>query len=239
MTSVPTEPAPSSAASPPAAPMSRLARLLKWASLRWFRTQGWRVVGTLPETDKFIIAGAPHSSNYDFLVFVGVVEHFGITPRFLGKHTLFRWPIGGFMRAMGGVSVDRRKRANMVQQVVEKIAAADDFALVIAIEGTRSATTEWRSGYYRIAQEAGIPIVCAGPDYANKLGLLGPIIHPTGDMEADMEPAMRFFKSLCPRHPEKVRFPDGSGPDPQLQAERIAAMAASGAGGSTPVEAAP
>ncbi|MCJ8191085.1 1-acyl-sn-glycerol-3-phosphate acyltransferase [Sphingomicrobium aestuariivivum] len=216
--------------------LSLLARLLKWASLRWFRTQGWRVIGTLPDTDKFIIAAAPHSSNYDFLVFLGVVEHFGVTPRYLGKHTLFRWPMGGFMRSMGGVPVDRRKRANMVQQVVQKIEEADDFALVIAIEGTRSKTNEWRSGYYRIAQEAGIPIVCAGPDYVNKLGVVGPIIHPTGDMDKDMEPAMRFFKSLHPANPDLVAFPDGSGLDPQLQAERMAAMLSTGTGGSTPVE---
>ena len=221
-------------------PMSLPARLLKWASVRLFEKGGWKVVGTLPpDLKKFVIAGANHTSNFDFIVFLGVVEHFGLTPRYLGKHSLFRWPIGGFMRAMGGVPVDRRKRANMVAQVVEKIEAAEEFALVIAIEGTRSATTEWRTGYYRIAMEAGVPIVCAGPDYTNKLGVLGPIIHPTGDMEKDMAPAMQFYKSLIAADPSKAVFPDGSGPDPQLQADRIRSMIEAGTGGSTPVELAP
>ncbi|MCM8558007.1 lysophospholipid acyltransferase family protein [Sphingomicrobium sediminis] len=216
------------------APVPWLARFLKWAVMRWWRLGGWKAVGTLPESRKFIIAGAPHTSNWDFLVFLGVVETMGLKPRYIGKHTLFKGPLGGFMKAMGGVPVDRTKRVGMVGQVAEKIRAADEFALVIAIEGTRSPTTEWKSGFYRIAMEAGIPIVCAGPDYIHKLGIIGPIIHPTGDFEADMEPAYRFFKGLHPRHPKKAVFPDGSGLDPQLQAEMNRALVSPGTAGKSP-----
>ncbi|MEN3972492.1 1-acyl-sn-glycerol-3-phosphate acyltransferase [Sphingomicrobium sp. XHP0235] len=216
---------------------SFLARLLKWGVMRWWKINGWRVTESLPDERKFVIAGAPHTSNYDFFVFLGVVDAFGLTPRFIGKHSLFSWPMGDFMRAMGGVPVDRRRKGvGMVEQVARKIEEADAFALVIAIEGTRGATTEWRSGFYRIAQEAGVPIVCAGPDYELKLGIIGPTIWPTGDMEKDMEPAMRFFKSLAPRHPDQALFPDGSGLDRQAQEARQRAMLSAGTGGSTPVE---
>ena len=229
----------------PDAPIPRrpslLARILKAAVLRWWRVGGWEVEGSIPPaTPKFIIAGAPHTSNYDFLVFLGVVDTLGLTPRYIGKHSLFRWPLRDFMLAMGGVPVDRRRsKGGMVRQVADRIAAEDEFALVIAIEGTRSPTTEWRTGYYRIAQEAGIPIVCAGPDYEEKKGIIGPVIHPTGDMERDMAPAFEFFKSLVPAHPDKVRFPDGSGLDPSLQAARKRARRSAGTGGSLPTDVAP
>ena len=214
---------------------SLLARILKWGSLRWFRQGGWRVEGDLPPgPPKFVIAGAPHTSNYDFLVFLGVVDAFGLTPRFIGKHSLFRWPLGDFMRAMGGVPVDRSKRGNMVQQVAAQIRAAEEFALVIAIEGTRSPTSEWRTGFYRIAMEAGVPIVCAGPNYRERIGILGPTIYPTGDYEADMQPAFDFFASLDPRHRGRVLFPDGQTLDQRAQALSKRASRSSGTGGSTP-----
>ncbi|WP_343344859.1 1-acyl-sn-glycerol-3-phosphate acyltransferase [Sphingomicrobium sp. XHP0239] len=220
---------------------SPLARLLKWGVMRWWRINGWTVGGApLPDTRKFIIAGAPHTSNYDFLVFLGVVETLGLTPRYIGKHSLFRWPMRDFMMAMGGVPVDRRRqKKGMVQQVAARIAEAEEFALVIAVEGTRSPTTEWRTGYYRIAEAAGIPIVCAGPDYERREGLIGPTIWPTGDLEKDMAPAIAFFKSLRPRYPEMVLFPDGNGLDPQLQAERQRARMSAGTGGNAPTEVAP
>ena len=219
---------------------SPLARFLKWSVMRWWRMNGWTVTGAPPpDTPKFIIAGAPHTSNYDFLVFLGVVETLGLTPRYIGKHSLFRWPMRDFMLAMGGVPVDRRRHKGMVQQVVARIAEADEFALVIAIEGTRSPTRDWRTGYYRIAEAAGIPIVCAGPDYELKEGILGPTIWPTGDMQKDMAPAIAFFRSQKPRFEEKALFPDGSGPDPQLQAERQRARMSAGTGGSSPTDVAP
>ncbi len=176
-----------------------------------FGVTGWRVVGALPPGGKYVLAGASHTSNWDFIVFLGVVHEMGVKPRYMGKHSLFRWPMRRFMLDMGGIPVDRSKRANMVQQVVERIHAEDDFALVVAVEGTRSPTTEWKSGFYRIALAAGIPIVCVGPDYDRKLGIIGPVIQPTGDYEADMQVAIDFYKQLKPAHPEKALFPDGSG----------------------------
>ena len=191
--------------------LSPLARLVRSAILGWFRGGGWTVAGTRPIDAKFILMGAPHTSNWDFLVFLGTVEGFAIRPRFMGKDGLFRWPMKGLMEGLGGVPVDRSAPGDMVEQVVAQFAAHDEFALIIAAEGTRDPTVRWRTGYYRIALAAGVPIVCAGPDYDRKIGILGPRIVPTGDYETDMAPAWAFFRTLVPRHPERVLFPDGHG----------------------------
>lgn len=190
--------------------LSPVARVVRAAMLGWYRRAGWTIEGSLPPTRKFVLMGAPHTSNWDFLVFLGTVEAAGVRPRFIGKDSLFRWPMGDFMRGLGGVPVDRSAPGDMVDQMAAQFAGHDEFALIIAAEGTRDPTTRWRTGYYRIALAAGVPIVCAGPDYERKVGIFGPTITPTGDYEADMKPAWAFFKTLKPKHPERVLFPDGS-----------------------------
>ena len=154
--------------------------------------------------------GASHTSNWDFLVFLGTVAALGRQVRFIGKHSLFRWPMGGFMRALGGVPVDRGSSQDLVSQIVAQFDAHDDFVLVVTPEGTRSATSRWRTGFYQIALNAGVPIVCAGPDYPSKRGVIGPVIRPTGDMAADLKPAFAFFRTLTPKYPERAAFPEWS-----------------------------
>ena len=186
------------------------SRLVRWLLVALFRVSGWRASGSLPPDRKFVIVGASHTSNWDFIVFVGTIAALGRRVRFIGKHSLFRGPLGGFMRDLGGVPVDRSAPQDLVSQIVDQFAEHDEFALVIAAEGTRAATTRWRTGFYQIALKAGVPIVCAGPDYPSKRGEIGPVIHPTGDYEADMSPAFTFFKSLTPKHPDRAAFPPGA-----------------------------
>lgn len=161
----------------------------------------------LPAERKLVIVGAPHTSNWDFLVFLGTLHARGRRARFIGKRSLFRWPLGGLMRALGGVPVDRTARQDLVGQIVEQVHANDDFLLIVAAEGTRARNTHWHTGFYQIALRAGIPIVCAGPDYPARRGVFGPTIEPTGDFERDMAPAFAFFRTLKPRHPDRVAFP--------------------------------
>lgn len=188
-------------------PLGPVSRALLWLMLTWYRRSGWTAAGDLPDIPKLIIVGAPHTSNWDFLVFLGTVNAGGRRARFIGKRSLFRWPFGGFMRALGGVPVDRGARQDLVGQIVEQIRNHDDFLMIVAAEGTRNRTTRWKTGFYQIALRAGIPIVCAGPDYPAKRGIFGPIIHPTGDYEADMAPAFAFFRSLRPKFPARSAFP--------------------------------
>jgi 1-acyl-sn-glycerol-3-phosphate acyltransferase len=189
--------------------MGWMERVIHWLLLQWFVRSGWTIAGALPPTRKFVIMGASHTSNWDFLVFLGAVHALGRQVHFIGKQSLFKWPLGGFMRALGGVPVDRSAPQDLVSQTVDQFAAHDDFILVIAPEGTRSATKQWKTGFYQIAMKAGVPIVCAGPDYPTKRGVFGPVIRPTGDYQADMKPAFAFFRTLTPKHLERAGFPDG------------------------------
>lgn len=189
---------------PPLGPISWL--VLK-AILAWYKWSGWRAEGTLPNEPKMVVVGASHTSNVDFLVFLGTVHAAGRHVRFVGKHSLFKWPIGSFFRALGGVPIDRSARQNLVQQIVEQFDAHDDFVLIVAAEGTRSYTEDWKTGFYHIARQARVPIVCAGPDYPTKRGIFGPVIRPTGDYAEDMKPAFAFFRSLRPAYPERAGFP--------------------------------
>lgn len=181
--------------------------MIRWLLLQWYVRSGWTAVGTLPSDRKFIILGASHTSNWDFPVFLGTVNAVGRQVRFIGKQSLFNGAMGRFMRAAGGVPVDRDAPQDMVSQIVEQIAAHDDFLLIVAAEGTRSRTTKWKTGFYQIALKAGVPIVCAGPDYPTKRGIFGPVIHPSGDYDRDIAPAFAFFRSLRPRHPRRAAFP--------------------------------
>ena len=186
------------------------SRLVYWLMVALYRATGWRPSGALPPERKFVIVGASHTSNWDFVVFVGTIEALGRRVRFIGKDSLFRGPLGGFMRDLGGVPVDRSAPQDLVSQIAAQFAAHDEFALVIAAEGTRSATARWRTGFYQIALKDRVPIVCAGPDYPSRRGVIGPVIWPSGDYDTDMAPAFTFFRSLMPKHPERAAFPDGA-----------------------------
>ena len=189
--------------------MSWLERLVRRLLISIYYRMGWRAEGQLPPDRKFVIMGASHTSNWDFLVFLGTIHALGRQVRFIGKHSLFKWPMGGFMRALGGVPVDRSAPQDLVSQIVSQFEAHQDFALIVAPEGTRSRTSDWKTGFYQIALKAGVPIVCAGPDYPRKRGVIGPVIRPTGNYAEDLKPAFAFFRSITPRHPGRAAFPEG------------------------------
>lgn len=179
-----------------------LSRIVRWLLLRLYRWKGWTFEGTAPAASKYVITGAPHTSNWDFVFFLGAITQLGINPRFMGKLSLFRWPMTRFMHDMGGVPIDRSTSNNYVDQVVEQFAAHDDFILVVAPEGSRGGPGKWRSGFYHIALGAGVPVVPAWVDQANLRGGIGPAIELTGDFSADMAKIAEFYRSKMPDHPK-------------------------------------
>ena len=192
---------PAPARLPRSRPPSLSSRLM-WRLLGWlFELKGWRVEGQAPDLSKFIIVGAPHTSNWDFVFFAGAVEQLGIKPSFIGKHTLFRWPLRRFMYDMGGMPVDRSKPGGYVRSVIRAFEDAEEMALVIAPEGTRSSQGVWRSGFYHIACGAGVPIVPAWVDHERMVGGLGAPIMPTGNYQADMAAILAFLKQQMPDCP--------------------------------------
>lgn len=185
----------------PGRPPSLSSRLVRALILKVYRWKGWKLEGTLPETRKFVIAGAPHSSNWDFVFFTGATAEMGIRPNFMGKHTLFKWPLKRFMEDMGGIAVDRRSRANYVDQVAAEFARRDELALVIATEGTRSSDGTWKSGFYHIAQAAGVPFVPTWVCNATMRLGFGPAMWPSGNYAADLARIAEFMRSKLPDEP--------------------------------------
>ncbi len=182
-----------------------LSRLVRRIVLAIYRLKGWRLDGSHPGVAKFVITGAPHTTNWDFVFFLGATNALGIAPSFMGKNTLFKWPMTRFMHDMGGISVDRSRRgANYVEQVAAEFIARDELALVVAPEGSRSSSGEWRSGFYHIAQMAGVPIVPAWVNHRTMRGGIGPAIWPTGDYRADLARIAAFYRSVMPEHPRFI-----------------------------------
>ncbi len=177
------------------------ARFVNWAMLALYRRHGWTAVGDIPEPRRFVLIAAPHTSNWDFPYFLGLTQEIGIRPYFMAKKSLFRWPMGGFMRAMGGIEVDRSKSANVVDQMVAEFARRAEFILTIAPEGTRARTAKWKTGFYQIAVAAKVPLVVGMMDYGRKTGGLGPTIWPTGDYRADMEKILAVYRSCIAKNP--------------------------------------
>lgn len=184
-------------------PVGAISRLVRGGLLAFYRRQGWRAEGTPPADGRYVIIAAPHTSNWDFVYFLGLVQELGIDAHFLAKDSLFRWPMGGFMRDMGGISVDRSARHDMVRAMIDEFARRDRFVLTIAPEGTRSRVQTWRTGFYHIALGAGVPMVVGLMDYGRKRGGLGPAIMPTGDYRADMAKIAEIYRDVTPRHPER------------------------------------
>ena len=177
---------------------SLLSRLVRRLLLVLYRWKGWRIEGRRPDVDKFVLVGAPHTSNWDFIFFLGATHELGIRPSFVGKNTLFKWPATNFMLDMGGIPVDRNTRANYVEQVAQAFADHDDLALVIAPEGSRTFKGTWKSGFYHIAMAAGVPIVPAWVNNATMIGGLGEPIMPTGDYAADLAKIAAFYREKRP-----------------------------------------
>jgi len=179
---------------------SMLSRLVRRIIMGIYRWKGWKLDGHLPkDIKKYVIAGAPHSSNWDFVFFVGATAEEGIKPNFMGKHTLFRGIMRNFMFDMGGVPIDRTKRTNVVEQIAEEYEKRDELALVIAAEGTRTTDGSWKSGFYNIAVAAKVPIVAAWVDnQRNILGFSEPI-WPTGNYGEDLAKIAAFMRSKLPK----------------------------------------
>jgi 1-acyl-sn-glycerol-3-phosphate acyltransferase len=180
---------------------SLLARLVKHGLMALYHRHGWRAEGVVPEPRRFVIIAAPHTSNWDFPYFLGLTQDLGVKAHFIGKASLFRWPLGAFMRAMGGIAVDRSSSHNMVQQMVAEFARRDAFMLTIAPEGTRGHSAKWKTGFYQIALAAKVPMVVGMMDYGRRVGGLGPAIMPTGDYAADMAKVWDVYKDCTPKNP--------------------------------------
>jgi 1-acyl-sn-glycerol-3-phosphate acyltransferase len=165
---------------------------------------GWREDGAIPAESKYVLIAAPHTSNYDLPIMLLISWIYGVKVSWMGKHTLFKPPFGRFFRAMGGIPVDRRAPQGLVAQMAEVIEREDVIALVVPPEGTRSHSDTWKSGFYRIAKAANVPIVLGYLDYQTKRGGFGPVINTTDDIAADMDRIRAFYADKAGLYPAQV-----------------------------------
>ncbi len=179
--------------------MTLLSRIVNRIILFLYRWKGWRIEGHLPKNlKKYVIAGAPHTSNWDFVFFAGATKHEQVQPNFMGKHTLFQGLMRNFMLDMGGIPVDRRKAGGTIEQIKEEFARRKELALVIAAEGTRSTDGKWKSGFYNIAKAAGVPIVPAYADNEKMIIGFGEPLIPSGNYGEDLLKLAEWFRSKLP-----------------------------------------
>ena len=178
-------------------------RLVHTIARSVLRLIGWRTHVISPRTSRYVLIGAPHTSNWDFLIVLLLMVVEGIPIRIIGKDTLFRGPIGIFMRSLGAIPVNRRERENFVDQVVAKFDQYDELIIGISPEGTRKKSSRWRTGFYYIALKAEVPIVMAYLDYENKVCGLGPSLMPTGDIQADFMIIREFYSGIVGKYPQK------------------------------------
>lgn len=179
------------------------------------RLRGWRLSGEPPTPRKYLIVFAPHTCNWDLLLGLLAAAGFGLRISWLGKDTIFRWPVAGLLRHLGGIPVRRSQFEGLVGQVVAAYAAADSLVIGMTPEGTRSLTPYWRSGFYHMARGAGIPIVLASVDRPTKRITLGPALELDGDPHRDMEAIRFFYRKVQGIHPERtgpVRLREEVGP---------------------------
>jgi 1-acyl-sn-glycerol-3-phosphate acyltransferase len=169
--------------------------LLRAFSIAFLKLTGWKIEGSLPpDGQKSVLIAAPHTSNWDLPYTLMVAFALRLNIYWMGKEQIFRPPFRGLMMWLGGIPVKRESANNLVAASVQAIQAADGpLQLVVPPEGTRSKVRYWKTGFYYIATGAGVPIVLAYMDYERKLSGLGPVFHPSGDLEADMVRIQAFY----------------------------------------------
>jgi 1-acyl-sn-glycerol-3-phosphate acyltransferase len=183
-----------------------LRRFAQWL----LRVRGLTPIGGIPPDPKAVFIAAPHTSNWDGFWALVYKVAIGIDVNFFAKHSLFWFPLGNLLRALGGIKLDRSKAGSAVEQAIGMFNDSDSFYFGLAPEGTRRKTDGWKTGFYRIALGAGVPVYLGFLDFGNKRIGIGPRVDLSGDREADLAVIRKFYEGVRGRRPEKaspIAFP--------------------------------
>ncbi|WP_137403848.1 1-acyl-sn-glycerol-3-phosphate acyltransferase [Echinicola rosea] len=182
--------------------MKLLARFVFWLT-------GWKVKGNFPKgLKKAVMVAIPHTSNWDLLYSRAAFYILDVPVRFTIKKEVMVGPLGWFIRGLGGMSIDRKKIAGKRKQtyteaMVDLIKNSDELVMMVTPEGTRSYAKRWKTGFYHVAEGAGVPIVIGFLDYKKKHAGIGPVIYPNGDLEGQMEDIKSFGRTVTGKYPEQ------------------------------------
>jgi 1-acyl-sn-glycerol-3-phosphate acyltransferase len=167
-----------------------------------FALLGWHFEGEIPNVPKIVLIVAPHTSNWDWAIGIAAKMALGLDAKWLGKHTIFRGPVGALMRWLGGIPVDRTSSHDVVAQCVTQFGQRERMVLGLTPEGTRKAVERWRTGFYHIARGAGVPIVPVAFNWTTHAVVIGGGLLPTGDMDSDLDALSAFFRPARGRRGE-------------------------------------
>ncbi len=179
-----------------------IGRALRFTARLILKLGGWTAVGDAPAANRAVIIAAPHTSNWDALWGLTYKVATDLDIRFFAKHTLFWFPLGQLLSALGAIPLDRRHPGGAVRQAVDAFGNRDTFYFGLAPEGTRARATYWKSGFYRIATEADVPVVLGFFDYGRRRLGMGPTVRLTGDRDADMAQIAAFYAGITGHNPD-------------------------------------
>ena len=185
---------------PPNAPRVRPNAFGRWFGRTLLRLGGWRMVGQFPDLPRVVLIGAPHSSNWDGVWGFGAKLALGLDIKILGKHQLFWWPLGPILRRLGVIAVDRTAAHGVVEQAATLITQANHFWFGLAPEGTRKPVERWKTGFWKIARAANVPVLPAYFHYPDRVIGIGPVFHLTSDLAADIARIREWYRPWQGKH---------------------------------------
>ena len=177
-------------------------KALQWLGRAVLSFFGWKVCGKISEElsgQKLVVIVAPHTSNWDGILGVATVAGLDAKITFIGKHTVFKYGLGAFLRYMGGIPVDRSKPGGIIQDAINQIKEIDGSLIAMSPEGTRSKVKEWKTGFLRISKELNSKIILASLDFAKKEILLGKAFVPSGNNEKDIRDLKDYYSVFTPK----------------------------------------
>jgi 1-acyl-sn-glycerol-3-phosphate acyltransferase len=171
---------------------------------------GWKVSGALPDgVKKAVMIAAPHTSNWDFFWTRAAFFILKVPVRYTVKKELLKFPLSVILNSLGAIGIDRSKkvgsseRISMTDAMVGLFNERDNLVVLVTPEGTRSYNPNWKTGFYRVAEGAGVPILCGFLDYEKKVAGIGPAIYPNGNVEEQIEEMKVFYRPIKGKFPEK------------------------------------
>ncbi len=180
-----------------------MRRMLRWLAILIYRCFGWRTEGEKPDLPRYVIIAAPHTSNWDFFFTVCLAFIYRLKPQMMMKAEWFFWPLGPLFRWLGAIPIDRSRSNNIVAQSIKAFKDNEEMILVVPPAGTRRKVLYWKTGFYHIANGAGVPIALGYLDYRRKVGGFGPTIITTGNIDVDMATIRDFYAGVSGKHPLK------------------------------------
>ena len=180
----------------------------RWLALFFLKCNGWQIQGDRPDIPKYVMIAAPHTSNWDFIYALAISFVYRINILTMMKDAWFFWPLGPIFRWLGAIPIDRRKSHKVVDQMIAAFHRSTEMILMVPPSGTRKKVLYWKTGFYRIANGAGVPIAMGYLDYRLKRGGIGPVFHPTGDLDQDLKTIQKFYHDITGKHPcQSIQIP--------------------------------